>query len=59
MNLHWLPNESPSVIRRGGIAGLTVVALGLAFDSPTVVLAGLLTLILATHAAISTGNRCW
>ncbi|TWT95195.1 hypothetical protein Pla108_33380 [Botrimarina colliarenosi] len=57
MNLQGMPSHAASLIRQGGVAGILVVLAGLVYDSPTVVVIGLLTMILATYAAICTGNR--
>lgn len=59
MKLHGMSTHAASLVRHGGAAGLVVVAAGLVFDSPTVVIIGLLTLILATYTAILTGNRAF
>ena len=59
MNLHVMPPWSATLIRRGGLAGVLVTIAGLAADSPTVTAIGLLTLLMASYAAIWTGNRTW
>jgi hypothetical protein len=57
MKLQNLSTHAVTLLSHGAIAGLAVVAAGIAFDSSTVVVVGLLAMILSVHAAIMSGER--
>ena len=57
MKLQTFSTQAVSLLSHGAAAGLVVVVAGVLFDSSTVVIIGLLTMILSVYAAIMSGER--